>query len=703
MDSNHGDNDPVVLLAVLEIEDRACFGNHPSSSSSSSYNKFHTKLRIRASEMVEIKNNSSSGGGRRRTSSFSSSSSSSQRSDCKYSYTAQQLRRRIRQHCAAAAAATDAPATASAAAAVTGATAAAMMNRTIVPSSRRGIDQDKSDDSNDGDHNDNDDDDTLEIQVLDDRTRTYVPLLLPPPTDHHDDANTDDRTTNVLARFGTRLHIRVSDRGTTAEAGSGRGPPVAATATSNNNSTESASSSVQQQQQQQLLAIRGRYFDFDGTVAIVTKSTNAAAAAPVLNFSTAHQHPIASYTTASTVWDGALLLARYLLLPSSSSVVAGKTVLELGAGCGAAGMVAAATGAAHVTLTDLPDEVSNCLRPSVDSNSKTLRDLNPNCSVVCEPCDWSQYPLADPDRVVAPPVPCCSCRCCLDASSNGSDIRNGCPQQHHQRRRPRFDVILVADCVWLEDLVDPLLAVLKQLTDDPNELVTKEEKMRHVSDGTATTTPYPQCESRNDDDHDELTWSGLAMGDDSFSHLDLLDEKEAEEKASKPKKEGENNNSPVNSWADISGKGNNNSGSSINHGSVRSTDDETSFSSLAEPPPDPCVVARRSNHTHKLVQHNNNNNPTGGKSGASSVLRDGRSTDVHNSEETVTASTSTVPTSNTGADRASPTVLISYQRRGRAAHEAFKKGLHTLFSRVEVLRAPDLDMPDVFYLLSCQR
>ena len=52
----------------------------------------------------------------------------------------------------------------------------------------------------------------------------------------------------------------------------------------------------------------------------------------------------------------------------------------------------------------------------------------------------------------------------------------------------------------------------------------------------------------------------------------------------------------------------------------------------------------------------------------------------------------------------SPLVIICYQRRGKATHDAFWQGLHEIFSRVEVLEPPpDFDMPDVFYLLSCQR
>jgi hypothetical protein len=48
-------------------------------------------------------------------------------------------------------------------------------------------------------------------------------------------------------------------------------------------------------------------------------------------------------------------------------------------------------------------------------------------------------------------------------------------------------------------------------------------------------------------------------------------------------------------------------------------------------------------------------------------------------------------------------VLISYQRRGKAAHEDFWSGIHSLF---DVVREPDtlhvgLEKPDCLYLLEC--
>ena len=55
-----------------------------------------------------------------------------------------------------------------------------------------------------------------------------------------------------------------------------------------------------------------------------------------------------------TVWPAGVVMARALQHPAMAISIAGRRVLELGSGCGVAGLVAAAMGAAHVSLTDLP-------------------------------------------------------------------------------------------------------------------------------------------------------------------------------------------------------------------------------------------------------------------------------------------------------------------------------------------------------------
>mmetsp|Transcript_41699 Transcript_41699/g.103358 ORF Transcript_41699/g.103358 Transcript_41699/m.103358 type:complete len:348 (-) Transcript_41699:40-1083(-) len=77
------------------------------------------------------------------------------------------------------------------------------------------------------------------------------------------------------------------------------------------------------------------------------------------------------YDTAGTgyaVWTSALLLCRWLCAPVGLACVRGRTVLELGAGCGAVGLIAAKLGARSVTITDNQPEVLRSLRAALRLN-----------------------------------------------------------------------------------------------------------------------------------------------------------------------------------------------------------------------------------------------------------------------------------------------------------------------------------------------
>ncbi|CAH0368391.1 unnamed protein product [Pelagomonas calceolata] len=88
--------------------------------------------------------------------------------------------------------------------------------------------------------------------------------------------------------------------------------------------------------------------------------------------------------TGSSVWDGAVVLARFL--ETHPSLVRGKRVLELGAGTGFGGLCAAALGASNVTLTD----IEACL-PLLRENAAGVD------GVVVEALDWTE-PVAPSQR-----------------------------------------------------------------------------------------------------------------------------------------------------------------------------------------------------------------------------------------------------------------------------------------------------------------
>jgi len=141
------------------------------------------------------------------------------------------------------------------------------------------------------------------------------------------------------------------------------------------------------------------------------------------------------YGTALNVWDGAVLLARYLeLLPGK---VHSKSVLELGAGCGLVGIAAGLLGAKEVTLTDL-EYALPLMKENVELNRAQVEESN--CKKIrCGTCDWFNPPSVE-DLLGLPS------RC----------------NTHIEEVFP--DVIVVADCVWLEALVDPLMNTLRKLS-----------------------------------------------------------------------------------------------------------------------------------------------------------------------------------------------------------------------------------------------
>jgi predicted nicotinamide N-methyase len=83
------------------------------------------------------------------------------------------------------------------------------------------------------------------------------------------------------------------------------------------------------------------------------------------------------------VWASALLLSQELL--NTPSIVEGKRVLELGAGCGATGLTAAACGANEVVLTDGEQDVLANLSLNVERNRGSLP---PRAAVSTHLLDW---------------------------------------------------------------------------------------------------------------------------------------------------------------------------------------------------------------------------------------------------------------------------------------------------------------------------
>ena len=108
--------------------------------------------------------------------------------------------------------------------------------------------------------------------------------------------------------------------------------------------------------------------------------------------------------------------------------------MELGAGTGYVGIVAAVAGAPEVILTDL-NYTMVLMKENIEKNQVVARSSGCR-KLECKVLDWFDPPS--------------------DVSALGYSCING-------STRAQPDVIAIADCVWLEELVPPLIDTIKRI------------------------------------------------------------------------------------------------------------------------------------------------------------------------------------------------------------------------------------------------
>lgn len=140
------------------------------------------------------------------------------------------------------------------------------------------------------------------------------------------------------------------------------------------------------------------------------------------------------------VWDASIVLARYLIHQSEkdSKFLKDKNVLELGAGLGLCGMTAAVLGAKFVLLTDLSEAVP-LLKHNIDKNNKKF---NKESQVEVSTLTWS---LEEAEKLV---------------------------------KDKTFDFVLVADCIYYEESINPLIETLNILTKNKKTVVVLSQELR---------------------------------------------------------------------------------------------------------------------------------------------------------------------------------------------------------------------------------
>ena len=156
------------------------------------------------------------------------------------------------------------------------------------------------------------------------------------------------------------------------------------------------------------------------------------------------QRPVlSSLGHGACVWDASIIFAKYVEVSRdfAASAVRGRSVLELGSGCGLAGISLMLRGAA-VTLTDLEAVTSQLTRPNAmriyhqfigRGNVGGVQLIRPSVTSV----DWTQH--------AAP---------CDEASLHSP-----------------YDLVLLTDCVFSRALVCDLVATIRKYSGLKSEVV----------------------------------------------------------------------------------------------------------------------------------------------------------------------------------------------------------------------------------------
>lgn len=175
------------------------------------------------------------------------------------------------------------------------------------------------------------------------------------------------------------------------------------------------------------------------------------------------------------MWDGAAAAAKYLEAAAVDLLArhAFSSVLELGSGTGLAGLAAAAALQLPTLLTDLPEALP-ALQHNIAANVSLTR------LVAAAPLDWRD-PSASPalsgkgrgggmssSGVGSMSSSGGSSAAAVDISSSGSGSR----------------LVLAADCVWLEKLVQPFVSALELAAAGPADraLLAYQSRSERIDD-----------------------------------------------------------------------------------------------------------------------------------------------------------------------------------------------------------------------------
>jgi len=199
--------------------------------------------------------------------------------------------------------------------------------------------------------------------------------------------------------------------------------------------------------------------------------------------------------TGSTVWDCAIVLSKYLeansfclnsfKITSLDHFLNGKSVIELGAGCGLCGIVASVLGASKVTITDIPNLIP-LIRRNVHLNHEILSKKDNSKSILTDSGnDCTGKLLDDPNShsVIVSPLDWNDEKSCESFTL--------------------FDFILCSDLVFHKKTIDPLISTLLHLSHHET-CILMAHKDRHddVDDSLASAL-------QNNFECEEIDWESL--------------------------------------------------------------------------------------------------------------------------------------------------------------------------------------------------
>lgn len=165
-------------------------------------------------------------------------------------------------------------------------------------------------------------------------------------------------------------------------------------------------------------------------------------------------------STAWLVWEGSWALIELLRREEDAwlrRLVAGKRVLELGAGTGLLGLAVAAAGG-HCVLTDVHSMTEGSLRPNVQGNhTPPTRDTR---AASAAPADTRLPGWTESGSMVGS---------LGSADVQALDWFKPVSSQRSPIDVTQAQVILAAECAWLAELVEPFVRTLVALLSEPHK------------------------------------------------------------------------------------------------------------------------------------------------------------------------------------------------------------------------------------------